>query len=274
MSGINIVTYYAPTLFSTSLNMSQELSILMGCFLQLWYIIASFLTWYTIDRVGRRLLFISCALGMCIVLVAEAICVNRIEADNYNNSSAGIAAVFFVFLFEAFFTWGWMATVWVYPPEILPLKIRAKGAALAAGADFLGNFLVVEVTPDGVKNLGWKFYIVWAVLNLVNAIIVWIFYPETGGQPLEAVDALFVEKDEQRRDSALFVADRDVSVDKRGLVGRFQWSIVSKADQQVKAYKRSGGHRPSQARTLNVEALEHHGKSLADSNGHVEDASE
>lgn len=35
-----------------------------------------------------------------------------------------------------------MGTVWVYPAEILPLKIRAKGAALAAAADFLGNFLV------------------------------------------------------------------------------------------------------------------------------------
>lgn len=35
-----------------------------------------------------------------------------------------------------------MATVWVYPAEILPLRIRSKGAALAAAADFLGNFLV------------------------------------------------------------------------------------------------------------------------------------
>lgn len=37
-----------------------------------------------------------------------------------------------------------MATVWVYPAEILPLKIRAKGAALAAAADFVGNFLVSD----------------------------------------------------------------------------------------------------------------------------------
>ncbi|OAG42299.1 hypothetical protein AYO21_03467 [Fonsecaea monophora] len=252
MSGINIVTYYAPTLFSTSLNMTQEMSILMGCFLQLWYIIASFLTWYTIDRVGRRLLFISMALGMCLVLVAEAIAVNRIEAANYHNTSAGVAAVFFVFAFEACFTWGWMATVWVYPPEILPLKIRAKGAALAAGADFLGNFLVVEVTPDGVKNLGWKFYIVWAVLNLANAIIVWLFYPETGGQPLEAIDTLFADKEQRRRASTLHDVyddeqdDEDAIVDatgtdlkKRGLLSRLQWSIVRKADRQVKAYKRA-----------------------------------
>ncbi len=33
-----------------------------------------------------------------------------------------------------------MATVWIYLPEILPLKTRAKGASLAAAADFLGNF--------------------------------------------------------------------------------------------------------------------------------------
>ena len=61
--------------------------------------------------------------------------------------SDAVVAKAIEFAFEACFTWGWMATVWVYPPEILPLKIRAKGAALAAGADFLGNFLVVEVTP-------------------------------------------------------------------------------------------------------------------------------
>lgn len=53
-----------------------------------------------IDRVGRAKLFISMALGMCTVLVCEAICVS------INNASASIAAVVFVFAFEACFTWG------------------------------------------------------------------------------------------------------------------------------------------------------------------------
>jgi hypothetical protein len=44
MAGINIVTYFAPTLFQNSLGMSQERSLLLGCFLQFFYIIASFLT--------------------------------------------------------------------------------------------------------------------------------------------------------------------------------------------------------------------------------------
>ena len=99
-SGINIVTYYAPTLFQSSLGKSQHESLLLGALLQVWYIAASFVTWFTIDRVGRRKLFISQALGMCLVLVAEAICVA------INNTPAAIAAVVFVFAFEACFTWG------------------------------------------------------------------------------------------------------------------------------------------------------------------------
>lgn len=159
----------------------------------------------------------------------------------------------------------------MYVPEILPLKIRAKGAALAAGADFLGNFLVVEVTPDGVKNLGWKFYIVWAVLNLASAIIVWVFYPETGSQPLEAIDALFIEQSAERRGSHLGVTDA-VEEEKGGILGRFQWSIVRKADRQMKAYKRSRYRSASQARTLSVETADDHMKSPAGTKLHVEGA--
>ena len=114
--------------------------------------------------------------------------------------------------------------MWIYPPEILPLKTRAKGASLAAAADFLGNFLVVEITPPALKNIGYKTYIIFAVLNIVNAIIVWSFYPETAGQTLESVDRLFVSDWE----------DETLVGDKVPLVRRAQWSAVRKARMVVK----------------------------------------
>lgn len=59
------------------------------------------------------MLFISMAIGMCIVLVCEAICVA------VGGKSASIAAVFFVFMFEACFTWG---TALEFRSDILKLS--------------------------------------------------------------------------------------------------------------------------------------------------------
>jgi sugar porter (SP) family MFS transporter len=225
-SGINIVTYYAPTLYKETLGMGQERAMLLGCWTQMWYILASLLTWYTIDRVGRRKLLISMALGMSLVLVGEAISIG------IGTPTAAIAAVVFVFLFEACFTWGWMACVWIYPPEILPLSIRAKGSGLAAAADFFGNYLVVQVTPIGLQKMGAWFFVVWAVLNLVNAVVVWLCYPETSGLTLEAVDSVFVREAE----------DSGSTCDERGCatgLQQLQWSRVRVAAAMVRESRAS-----------------------------------
>lgn len=133
-----------------------------------------------------------------------------------------------------------MACVWVYPPEILPLKLRAKGAALAAAADFLGNFLVscgsfapgirrsincvqvVEITPPALTNIGYRTYIIFAVFNIVIAGIVWCFYPETSGLSLEAIDSLFV------------VSDESLSSRKHS---KLQWWVIANSRAAVKAAK-------------------------------------
>jgi hypothetical protein len=42
------------------------------------------------------------------------------------------------------------------------------------------NFAIVEVTPIGIQNIGWKFWIVWTVTNAAFLPILYFFYPETG----------------------------------------------------------------------------------------------
>lgn len=49
--------------------------------------------------------------------------------------------------------------MWVCPPEILPLSIRAKSSAWAAAAVFMGNWIVVEVTPVGIAKDGLDVFI-------------------------------------------------------------------------------------------------------------------
>ena len=69
---------------------------------------------------------------------------------------------------------------------------------MAVVSQWLFTFLVVEITPPMITNIGYKSYIVFAVINLVTIPCVYFFYPETLKMPLEAVDLLFADRDGSR----------------------------------------------------------------------------
>jgi hypothetical protein len=43
----------------------------------------------------------------------------------------------------------------------------------------------------GIQSLTWRFYIIFAVLNLCWIPIIWLFYVETAGLSLEEIDRVF-----------------------------------------------------------------------------------
>jgi hypothetical protein len=49
----------------------------------------------------------------------------------------------------------------------------------------------VQVTPPAINNLGWRTYIIFAVLNALWVPIIYFFFPETKGLELEDVDQIF-----------------------------------------------------------------------------------
>ena len=99
--------------------------------------------------------------------------------------------VAFCFIFFDVFSWGILPVSWMYASEIMPLRTRNKGVALGVGAHWISNFVVVYVTPNAIKNLGYKLYIIWAVFNASFVPITWLFYPETARRSLEDLDEVF-----------------------------------------------------------------------------------
>tara|TARA_R110002060_G_scaffold68626_1_gene77357 strand:- start:434 stop:673 length:240 start_codon:yes stop_codon:yes gene_type:complete len=51
--------------------------------------------------------------------------------------------------------------------------------------------MIVQITPIAIENIGWKTYIIFAVLNAFWVPIIYLFFPETKGLELEAIDRLF-----------------------------------------------------------------------------------
>lgn len=49
------------------------------------------------------------------------------------------------------------------------------------------NFAIVEITPIGIQSIGWKFWIVWTVLNAVFLPVIYFLYPETGKLSIETL---------------------------------------------------------------------------------------
>ena len=60
--------------------------------------------------------------------------------------------------------------------------MRTKGAAIGTATNWIFNFMVVEITPIGIQNLQWRFYIIWTVFNASFVPLMYFFYPETAGK--------------------------------------------------------------------------------------------
>ncbi|CAG8976894.1 hypothetical protein HYALB_00003505 [Hymenoscyphus albidus] len=216
LGGINAVIYYSGTLFKKSIGFDDHMAALMSGFLQTWFFVASFIPWFLIDRLGRRPLLLSMISVMAVAMGVQSALIYQVEKSTSVAKSAGIGAAAMLFVFQGAFTIGFQATVWVYPSEILPLRIRQRGSSISTAANWIFNYMIVQITPISIDNIGWRTYIIFAVLNACWVPIIFLFFPETKGLELEAVDALFSE----RAAANLFEAEVEKS-DSLGEVEKF-----------------------------------------------------
>ncbi|SPO00376.1 probable sugar transporter [Cephalotrichum gorgonifer] len=185
LSGINLITYYLPVIFQQSIGMSQNLSLLLAGFNGIAYFLSSMVPIWIIDKLGRRKLMLFAAGGQaaCMAVLAGTV--------SDGGQAAGYVAAVMLFLFNFFFAVGLLAIPWLLPAEYAPLAIRTKAAALATASNWIFTFLVVEITPVSIKNIGYNTYTYFAVFNFFFLPLIYFFYPETRRLSLEQIDKLF-----------------------------------------------------------------------------------
>ncbi len=190
LSGINALIYYSGTLFIKSVKLSPHEASLMAGGLNMCLILGSTISYFLIDRVGRKKLLIPCIIGMSLVMCAQTGLVKKTQ-DDLTAKVYGRAAAAMLFVFEFFFSLGFQATVWLIPSEVLPLLIRTKGSALSTASNWIFNFAVVKFTPSALEQIQWKTYIIFAILNACWVPVIYFMLPETAGKSLEEIDELF-----------------------------------------------------------------------------------
>ncbi|PPJ49806.1 hypothetical protein CBER1_03316 [Cercospora berteroae] len=184
LNGINVISYYAPLVFEQAGWVGRD-AILMTGINGLTYLASTIPPWYVVDRLGRRFILLSGAVAMVISLSAISY---FIYIDIHLTPTM---VVIFVMIYNAAFGYSWGPIPWLYPPEILPLSIRAKGASLSTATNWAFNWLVGEMTPILQQAIKWRLYLVHAFFCAVSFVVVWFIYPETANVRLEDMNSIF-----------------------------------------------------------------------------------
>lgn len=104
ISGINLITYYAPIIYTT-IGLKGYLPALLTACNGTEYFMASLIAIAVVEKVGRRKLMLLGAAGMSLGMVALTI---STKYSDEGNKHAGIGSAFFLFFFNTFFAVGWL----------------------------------------------------------------------------------------------------------------------------------------------------------------------
>ena len=132
-TGINFIFYFGTTFFQELGTISNPF--LIGLVTTLVNVCSTPISFYTVERFGRRPLLIWGALGMFICEFIVAI----IGVTDGSNPAAVRAMIAFICIYIFFFASTWGPGAWVLIGEIFPLPIRSRGVALSTASNWLWN---------------------------------------------------------------------------------------------------------------------------------------
>jgi sugar porter (SP) family MFS transporter len=164
LNGINVISYYAPLVFEQAGWRGRD-AILMTGINGISYLLSTVPPWYVVDRWGRRPILLCGAVAMMISLSSISYFI-YIEIG-----WTPTLVVIFVMIYNAAFGASWGPIPWLYPPEILPLSIRAKGASLSTATNWAFNWLVGEMTPILQEWIQWRLYLLHAFFCAVSFVV-------------------------------------------------------------------------------------------------------
>ena len=180
--GINVVLYYAPTIFK-GLGFGNDAAMYQTVIMGFINIIFTLVAIFTVDKFGRKPLLIIGSTGMAIGMFAIALLAYL--------QIIGVSTLIFIVIYSASFMMSWGPICWVLISEIFPNTIRGKAIAIAVAAQWISNFVVSSSFP-ALQSISMTFtYCLYGVMSILSAIFVWKMVPETKGKTLEDMTKLW-----------------------------------------------------------------------------------
>ena len=145
-----------------------------------------------VDRKGRTWLLKVGTGGMTVGLAAIGsvfLAIERfgVQAGNFT----GLLTLLAFFFMQVFYALGPGLCVWLVLSELMPLRIRANGMAIALFMNQLVAWGLASTFRQWVAAWGWSSMFFFFAVNGVLYFITVLFIPETKGKSLEELETLF-----------------------------------------------------------------------------------
>lgn len=202
--GIDATVYYSPVTFRTAGINSQ--GGILGATMAVGFAKAGFVVVAAvlIDKVGRRPLLLTSAIGSTVSLLALATAlavIGKSSTVGMGREVASYLAVIAACGNVAFFSVGMGPVNWVLGAEIFPLRLRAKAASLgvAVNRGMSGVISMTFLSISKAMTVPGTFYL-FAAVSALCSIFIYFCVPETKGKTLEEIVESFHVKPQESLD--------------------------------------------------------------------------
>ncbi len=178
LSGINAILYYLNDIFAKA-GFSKVSGDLQAVAIGATNLLFTMIAMSVIDRIGRKTLLL-------IGSVGTAICLGGV-AYIFTSARHEDLLVWLLVGFIAFFAFSQGAVIWVYLSEVFPNRVRAKGQSLGSFTHWFMNALISGIFPVMAARSGGVPFMFFAAMMVVQFFVVLLWYPETKGVSLEAM---------------------------------------------------------------------------------------
>ncbi|XP_054790420.1 sugar transport protein 10-like [Prosopis cineraria] len=193
LTGINVIMFYAPVLFKT-LGFGAEASLMSAVITGLVNVVATLVSIFTVDKFGRRILFLEGGIQMLVCQIAVGVMIAlKFGVSGQGSFSKGEAdlLLFLICAYVAAFAWSWGPLGWLVPSEVCPLEIRSAGQAINVAVNMVFTFLIAQIFLLMLCHLKFGLFFFFAAFVVVMTIFITFFLPETKGVPIEEMNSVW-----------------------------------------------------------------------------------
>ncbi|HTN36967.1 MAG TPA: sugar porter family MFS transporter [Arachidicoccus sp.] len=182
LCGINVVFNYTSTIFeSVGANLDRQLfeTVAIG----IVNLVFTLLAMWQVDRIGRKPLMLTGALGLAILYVILSLLIG-------NQASPGYVSIF-VLLAIATYAVSLAPVTWVLISEIFPTRIRGIATSTAVIFLWISYFILTFTFPVLYSKLQSKTFLLYAGICFLGFLFVKFKVKETKGKTLEEMESVF-----------------------------------------------------------------------------------